>query len=69
MAIAIGDFFEIGKALSAQGRLIFRAPALCRQQIAVQTVKEFKAQTQSEIKVIFNVFKDSDYEIYRNLLG
>lgn len=47
----------------------FRFPNDKAAQIAVQTVKEFKAQTQSEIKVIFNVFKDSDYEIYRNLLG
>ncbi len=38
-------------------------------QIAVQTVQEYKKQTQSEIKVIFNVFKESDYQIYRNLLG
>lgn len=47
----------------------FRFPNDKAAQIAVQTVKEFKAQTQSEIKVIFNIFKDSDYEIYRNLLG
>lgn len=47
----------------------FRFPNDKVAQIAVQTVKEFKAQTHSEIKVIFNVFKDSDYEIYRNLLG
>lgn len=47
----------------------FRFPNDKAAQIAVQTVKEFKAQTHSEIKVIFNVFKDVDYEIYRNLLG
>jgi len=35
-------------------------------EIAVQTVKQYKEQ--SEIKVIFNVFKDVDYKIYRNLL-
>ncbi len=38
-------------------------------EIAVQTVKDFKAQTHSEIEVIFNVFKDIDYKIYRELLG
>lgn len=38
-------------------------------KIAVQTVKEFKAQTQSKIEVIFNVFKESDYNIYRDLLS
>ena len=33
-------------------------------EIAVQTVREHKG----EIEVIFNVFKDTDYEIYRRLL-
>ncbi len=37
--------------------------------IAIDTVKKYKAETQSEIKVIFNVFKDTDYKIYRELLG
>lgn len=37
-------------------------------EIAVQTVKEFKRQTNSKIEVIFNVFKQMDYEIYRDLL-
>ena len=37
-------------------------------QIAVNTVKEYKEKTNSKIKVIFNVFKDKDYEIYRELL-
>ena len=37
-------------------------------EIAIQTVTEFVAQNQSEIKVIFNVFKDLDYEIYKKLL-
>jgi len=34
-------------------------------EIAVQTVREYKG----EIEVIFNVFKDVDYKIYRNILG
>lgn len=38
-------------------------------EIAVQTVKEYKQQTNSKIEVIFNVFKQIDYEIYRDLLG
>lgn len=38
-------------------------------QIAIQTVKDYKAQTHSEIEVIFNVFKELDYNIYRELLG
>ncbi|MBR0189887.1 MAG: protein-ADP-ribose hydrolase [Clostridia bacterium] len=38
-------------------------------EIAINSVKEFKAQTGSKIKVIFNVYKDIDYEIYRQLLA
>ncbi|MGN1131081.1 MAG: macro domain-containing protein, partial [Ruminococcus sp.] len=38
-------------------------------EIAFHTVKEFKQNTCSKIKVVFNVFKDMDYEIYRELLG
>lgn len=38
-------------------------------EIAVQTVKKYKEEAQSRIKVIFNVFKDVDYEIYRKLLA
>lgn len=37
-------------------------------EIAVKTVNEFKAETHSKIKVIFNVFKDTDYVIYKKLL-
>lgn len=38
-------------------------------EIAVETVKEHKAQTGSDIKVVFNVFKEEDEGIYRRLLG
>lgn len=38
-------------------------------QIAIQTVKDYKVQTHSEMEVIFNVFKETDYNIYRELLG
>ncbi len=34
-------------------------------KIAVDTVRQYKEDTE----VIFNVFKDTDYEIYRSLLG
>lgn len=37
-------------------------------EIAVQTVKEHRAEHHSDIQVIFNVFKEVDYEIYQNLL-
>lgn len=36
-------------------------------EIAVNAVKEFKAESGSKIEVIFNVFKDKDREIYKNI--
>ena len=38
-------------------------------KIAIKTVSEYKKLTNSKIKVIFNVFKHSDYKIYREYLG
>ncbi len=38
-------------------------------EIAVQSVQEYRQQTNSKMEVIFNVFKQTDYEIYRDLLG
>lgn len=38
-------------------------------EIAVQTVKRYRAETGSTIKVIFNVFKEQDERIYQKLLG
>lgn len=37
-------------------------------KIAVKVVNEYKCRTKSEIEVIFNVFKDEDYEICKELL-
>lgn len=48
---------------------VFGFPQIRAAEIAVQTVREYKAETHSDIEVIFNVFKDEDYEIYRGLLG
>lgn len=36
--------------------------------IAVQTVRDYLKQTNSKMKVIFNVFKDTDDNIYQKLL-
>lgn len=47
---------------------VFHFPNDRAARIAVQTVSAYKARTQSKIKVIFNVFKSSDYAIYRDLL-
>ena len=38
-------------------------------EIAVSTVRRFLAERNSDIRVIFNVFKQSDEDIYRELLG
>jgi O-acetyl-ADP-ribose deacetylase (regulator of RNase III) len=37
-------------------------------QVAVQTVKQFREETGSRIQVVFNVFKDMDFNLYRELL-
>ncbi len=46
----------------------FHFPNKKAAEIAVETVKGYKAETNSEIKVIFNVFKDRDKRIYDRLL-
>lgn len=43
----------------------FHFPNNKAAEIAIDTVKKYKAETNSKIKVIFNVFKANDYEIYR----
>ncbi len=48
---------------------VFGFPQKEAAQIAVKTVKEYLSQTTSGIKVIFNVFKDEDREIYESILG
>ena len=45
----------------------FHFPNELAAKIAIKKVKEYKNQTKSKIEVIFNVFKDVDYEIYRKL--
>lgn len=47
----------------------FHFPNREAAEIAVKTVTEFLRQPTSIQKVIFNVFKDLDAEIYRGLLG
>ena len=48
---------------------VFGFPQKRAAEIAVQTVRDYKANTHSKIEVIFNVFKNEDYTIYRELLG
>ena len=47
---------------------VFMFPNERAAEIAVRTMKEYKEKTNSSIKVVFNVFKDLDEEIYRELL-
>ena len=48
---------------------VFGFPQQRAAEIAVKTVRDYRAKAHSSIEVIFNVFKESDYEIYRKLLG
>ena len=47
----------------------FRFPNEKAAEIAIRTVKECRERTQSKTEVIFNVFKERDLHIYRELLG
>ena len=47
----------------------FRFPNERAAEIAIQAVKDYKKETKSGIKVIFDVWKNKDYEIYTRLLG
>ncbi len=47
----------------------FRFPNDKACEIAVKTVEEYLRNTKSEMKVMFNVFKDEDYELYKRQLG
>lgn len=46
----------------------FHFPNQKAAEIAVKTVKEFLS-THTEISIVFTVFQDKDYEIYRKLLS
>lgn len=48
---------------------VFMFPNERAAQIAVETVRKYYAETGSQMKVIFNVFKDEDFDIYSNILG
>ena len=48
---------------------VFMFPNDRAAEIAVKTVRNYRKNANSDIEVIFNVWKDIDYEIYRKLLG
>lgn len=47
---------------------VFCFPNKKAAKIAVETVKEYRAKTGSKMEVVFNVFQDNDYKIYKKLL-
>ena len=48
---------------------MFHFPKDRAAEIAVQTVKEYIKQTNTDIEVIFNVHSEQNFEIYKRLLG
>ena len=48
---------------------VFMFPNERAAEIAVRTVRTYREAQNSDIEVIFNVWKDIDYQIYRELLG
>lgn len=46
----------------------FHFPNQLAAQIAIETVKTWQKENPEKIEVIFNVFKDRDYRIYKQLL-
>ena len=48
---------------------IFGFPNELAAEIATNMVREYKKETKTKLEVIFNVFKECDYEIYKKLLG
>lgn len=47
----------------------FHFPNEAAAEIAVETVRAFLAETRADLQVVFNVFKDRDDAVYRQLLG
>ena len=47
----------------------FHFPNEKAAEIAIQTVQDYQKENQNSLEVVFNVFKDSDYKIYKQLLG
>jgi O-acetyl-ADP-ribose deacetylase (regulator of RNase III) len=67
--LAIADENDIASiAFCCISTGVFMFPNERAAEIAVDTVRRYKQKTKSSIKVIFNVFKDLDKELYENLL-
>ena len=48
---------------------VFGFPNELAAEIAINTIREYRKETKTKLEVIFNVFKECDYEIYKKLLG
>ena len=68
MELAIQNNLEsIAFCCISTGEFHFPNEKAC--EIAVEEVRQILEETKSEIKVVFNVFKEIDYELYGKLLG
>ena len=47
----------------------FHFPNQAAAEIAAETVRTWQREHHNTVRVIFNVFKETDYDIYRNILG
>lgn len=47
----------------------FHFPNEKAAEIAIQMVQDYQKENQNGLEVVFNVFKDNDYKIYKRLLG
>lgn len=47
----------------------FHFPHEKAAEIAIQTVQDYQRKNQNGLEVVFNVWGDSDYQIYKQLLG
>ena len=67
--LAIADENGVGSiAFCCISTGVFMFPNERAAEIAVETVRKYKEENNSNIKVIFNVFKDEDAAIYHRLL-
>ena len=68
--LRLADEYKLGSiafCCISTGEFCFPNEEAC--DIAVDTVNKYKAETGSKIEVIFNVFKQRDFEIYKKRLA
>lgn len=69
-SLALADEYELTSiAFCCVSTGEFNFPNRHAAEIAIQTVREYLDEKKSNLRVIFNVFKDEDLEIYEELLG